>query len=176
MREIVAEGRFVRLVREDGWEWAERTRASGVVVIAALTPAGDVLFVEQYRKPLGARVVEMPAGLAGDTAGAEGEALAVAAQRELEEETGWRAASMERVTAGPVSAGMTSEVLTFFVATGLLRVGPGGGDEHEDIVVHEVPLARAPEWLAERARDGVMSDPKVYAGLWFLSRATGAAR
>ena len=109
MPEVLASGRFLRLVRRDGWEWAERTNTSGVVVIAALTPAGEVLLVEQERLPVGARVLEMPAGLAGDVAGAEDEALAEAARRELVEETGWDAERMEEVTSGPVSAGMTSE-------------------------------------------------------------------
>ena len=170
MREVVAEGRWVRLIRQDGWEWAERTRASGVVVIAAVTPAGHVLLVEQHRKPVGARVIEMPAGLAGDIVGHEHEELAEAARRELEEETGWRPGRVERVTSGPVSAGLTSEVLTVFVAHDLVKVGDGGGDESEDIVVHEVQLADVHRWLAERAAAGVMADPKVYAGLYFLSR------
>ena len=36
-RQVLAEGRFVRLVRQNGWEWAERTNNSGVVVIVAIT-------------------------------------------------------------------------------------------------------------------------------------------
>ena len=170
MAEVVAAGKFVRLVRQGHWEWAERTNASGVVVIAAVTPEDKVIFVEQYRIPVGARVIEMPAGLAGDVAGAEGEALAVAAARELEEETGYRAGRIEQMTAGPVSAGLTSEILTFFRARDLVKVGDGGGDETEDIAVHEVPLADAHRWLAARASDGVLADPKVYAGLYFLER------
>lgn len=168
MAEIVAEGRFIRLVREGHWEYAQRTNASGVVVILALTPANEVLFVEQYRVPVGARVIEMPAGLAGDIAGAEDEALAIAAARELEEETGWRPGRVEVLVSGPVSAGMTSEVLTFFRALDLIQVSDGGGDESEDIVVHAVPLAEVRQWLAQKNADGVLADPKVYAGLYFL--------
>lgn len=168
MPEVLASGKFLRLVRRDGWEWAERTNTSGVVVIAALTPAGEVLLVEQDRMPVGARVLEMPAGLAGDVAGAEDEALAEAARRELVEETGWDAEHLEEVTGGPVSAGMTSETLTFFRATGLRRVGNGGGDPSEDIVVHAVPLAGVEAWIRARQSEGVLVDPKVYAGLYFL--------
>ncbi len=168
MPEVVASGEYVRLVRRDGWEWAERTNSSGVVVVAALTPDGEVLFVEQARSPVGARVIEMPAGLAGDVAGAEHEALAEAARRELLEETGWDAGELVEVTAGPVSAGMTSETLTFFRASGLRRIGAGGGDASEDIVVHAVPLERADAWLRERRAEGILVDPKVYAGLYFL--------
>jgi ADP-ribose pyrophosphatase len=170
MAEVVAAGRFVRLVREGHWEWAERTNASGVVVIAAVTAEGNVLLVEQYRIPVKARVVEMPAGLAGDVVGAEDEALAIAAARELEEETGYRPGRVEVLTAGPVSAGLTSEILTFFRAWDLVRVSAGGGDESEDIVVHEVPLTEVHQWLARKRAEGVQADPKVYAGLYFLER------
>lgn len=171
MRDVLGAGRFLRLVREGHWEWAERTNAHGVVVIVALTPADEVLFVEQHRIPVGARVLEMPAGLAGDDPGSAGEALATAAGRELEEETGWRAGRIEWLTHGPVSAGMTSEVLTFFLARDLARVSAGGGVEGEDIVVHAVPRSGAHAWLAERHAAGVLADPKVYAGLYFLERA-----
>jgi len=161
-------GRFLRLVRRDGWEWVERTNVSGVVVILARTPADRVLFVEQHRIPLDARVIEFPAGLAGDVD--EAEALASAAARELEEETGWSASQLDRVTQGPVSAGMASEQLTFFVASGLRRTGPGGGVDNERIVVHEVPFDDAVAWLEARQADGALVDPKVYAGLFFLAR------
>jgi len=162
----LGKGRFLRLVRRDGWEWAERTNATGVVVIAACTPDDEVLFVRQHRPPVGGPVIEMPAGLAGDVD--RGEALATAAARELEEETGWTPGHLEQVTRGPVSAGMSNETLTFFVASDLRRVGPGGGDDSEQIEVHAVPRAGAAAWLRAREAEGVQVDPKVYAGLYFL--------
>ncbi|MEQ1504462.1 MAG: NUDIX hydrolase [Myxococcota bacterium] len=169
MPEILASGKYLRLVRDArGWEWAERTNASGVVVIVAVTPADEVLFVEQFRPPIGARVIEMPAGLAGDVSGQETEALATAAARELEEETGWRPGRVEWLTSGPVSAGMTTEVLTFFRAFDLVRVSAGGGDASEDITVHAIPRREVRAWLRARHAGGVMADPKVYAGLQFL--------
>lgn len=168
-REELGTGRFLRLVRDRGWEWAERTNARGVVVIVALTDEGNLLLIEQHRPPIGGSVIEFPAGLAGDEHGAENEDLAVAAARELEEETGYRATRMEWLTAGPVSAGMTSEVLTFYRAHGLTRVSSGGGVAGESIILHEVPLVQARSWLAARHAQGVMADPKVYAGLYYLS-------
>lgn len=167
--EPIASGRFLRLVRQGGWEWAERTNAKGVVVIVAVTEEGKLLLVEQHRIPVGAPVIEFPAGLAGDEQGAEHEDLAVAAARELEEEAGYRPTRMELLTAGPVSAGMSGEVLTLFRAHGLVRVGQGGGVPGEDITVHEVPLAEVRSWLEARQAQGVLVDPKVYAGLYFLS-------
>lgn len=167
--EEIASGRFLRLVRRGSWEWAERTNARGVVVIVALTDDDKLLLIEQHRPPIGGPVIEFPAGLAGDEHGAENEDLSVAAARELEEETGYRAARIEWLTAGPVSAGMSSEVLTFFRAHGLVRVGAGGGVAGEEITLHEIPLKEAHSWLARRHSEGVMADPKVYAGLYYLS-------
>jgi len=164
----LAVGRFLRLRVDHGWEWCERVNASGVVVIVAETARGDVLLVEQMRRPIGARVIELPAGLAGDHDDAD-EAMATAAARELEEETGYRAGRMELLCSGPVSAGMTSEVLTWFRAHDLEQVGPGGGEASEDIVVHQVARAEVPAFLRAREQAGCRVDPKVYAGLYFLS-------
>lgn len=168
MSEVLGEGRYIRLCARDGWEWCERVNASGIVVIVAVTPDNELLLVEQFRKPVGARVIELPAGLAGDHDDPD-EDLAIAASRELEEETGWVAEALEPLTRGPVSAGMTTEVLTWFRAHGLRRVGAGGGDASEDIVVHRVALDEVAAFVAERARRGVMTDPKVFAGLYFAT-------
>ena len=100
-RRVLAEGRFLRLVQQQGWEWVERVNARSAAVIVPLTIDGDLLFVEQYRVPLGAAVIEFPAGLVGDTAGSEGEETAVAARGELLEETGYEAAAMQFLAEGP---------------------------------------------------------------------------
>lgn len=172
--DILGTGRFTRLVRKGGWEYVERTNASGIVLIIALTPEGRLLLVEQHRPPVDARVIELPAGLAGDLADAADEPLAEAARRELLEETGYDAARLVRVAGGPLSAGLTSEVVTVFQAEGLTRVSAGGGDESEDIVVHEVALADVPAFLGAREAAGVLVDPKVYAALWFTRPGGGA--
>jgi ADP-ribose pyrophosphatase len=54
-------------------------------------------------------------------------------------------------------------------------VHDGGGDAHEDIVVHEVPLTDAADWLAARVAGGALVDPKVYAGLFFCEVETPGA-
>jgi ADP-ribose pyrophosphatase len=119
-------------------------------VILALD-AGHVLLVEQYRVPLGKFCLELPAGLIGDET--EGEEALESAMRELEEETGYRAAQWEDLGEFYSSPGMISESFTMVRATGLTRIGEGGGTEHEDIVVHRVPLERIAETIAEhRAR------------------------
>jgi ADP-ribose pyrophosphatase len=173
--EVLGQGRFLRLLRRDGWELVERSNAHGVVVIVAVTHDGNLILIEQHRIPVGKPVIELPAGLAGDDVGAEGEALATAAARELTEETGYEAERMEWLTAGPSSAGMTSEILTIFRATGVRRVSKGGGVEGESITTHEVPLAQVPAWLARAERRGALVDPKVYAALWFSRAASTSA-
>ena len=169
-REILAEGRFARFVRRDGWEFVERTHTSGIVIIVALTTHDALILVEQHRPPVGCRVVELPAGLAGDLAGHEDEPLVAAARRELLEETGFDAPRFEPLAVGPLSAGLTTEIVTVFGARDAVRVAPGGGDDSEDIAVFTVPLADVPRWLADRERAGSLVDPKVYAALWFAAR------
>jgi len=163
-------GRHLRLVARNGWEFVEPPGVHGIVVVVAVTPGGRLLLVEQRREPVDGNVLELPAGLAGDAGGEADEPLEEAALRELAEETGWEAASMERLTAGPPSAGVTSEVVTFFRARGLAKTGAGGGVEGEAITVHEVPLEDAEGALLAREAAGVLVDPKVWAGLYFARR------
>jgi ADP-ribose pyrophosphatase len=164
-------GHHLGMKERDGWEYAFRTDSSGVVVLVPVTDAGELVLVEQYRAPVDGRVVELPAGLVGD-AGDKQENFETAARRELIEETGFEAGSLEQLLVGPVSPGMVSEIINIYLARGLRRVGPGGGDESEDITVHLVPLAEAEAWLAARQADGLMVDHKVFAGLfWAAQRA-----
>jgi ADP-ribose pyrophosphatase len=167
--ETLYEGKWLRLRRRDRWEYAERTHGDGMaVIIIALTPDDKILFVEQMRIPLGHNTIEMPAGLVGDQPGED--TLEDAARRELIEETGWAPAKVEVLLVGPTSSGMSNERIAFVRATGLTRVGPGGGDDSEDIVVHEIPRAEAPAWLVRKRDEGYELDLKLWAGLWMLER------
>ncbi|WP_329742704.1 NUDIX hydrolase [Dyella sp. A6] len=172
--ETLFQGRWLTLCKRGRWEYVERNNPAGAVIIIAVTPADCVLFVEQYRVPIRQFTIEMPAGLIGDIAGEENEGAMLAAQRELEEETGWRCARVEYLHAGPSSSGMSTEQITFVRALDLTRVGSGGGDDTENIVVHEIPRSEAGAWLFERAAAGYSVDPKLFAGLWFLEHAPTA--
>jgi ADP-ribose pyrophosphatase len=132
-----------------------------------VTPGGELLLVEQHREAVGAPVIELPAGLAGDEPGNEGESLEQAAGRELREETGWEAGGWERLSGGPPTAGLSSEVVTLMRASGLVRRGGGGGAGDERITVHAIPLPLVPAWLRDCESAGRLVDPKVWAGLWF---------
>jgi ADP-ribose pyrophosphatase len=165
---LIADGKHIRLVARGKWEFAERKKVSGIVGIVAVTDDKKLILIEQFRAPVNRRVIEIPAGLAGDIAGSEDEKLEIAAQRELMEETGYEAKQFTRLTDGAVSAGITSEIVTLFRATGLRRTGKGGGDGSEDIEVHEIPVDKAHEWIQQREKTGAIVDFKVYAGLFFV--------
>jgi ADP-ribose pyrophosphatase len=162
------DGTHIRLVQRGTYEFASRKKLSGIVGIVAVTDEGKLLLVEQFRPPVNKRVIELPAGLAGDVQGHESEALAAAAQRELLEETGYSARHMKAVASGPPSAGISDEVITMFVARKLKKVGEAEGDGSEDITVHEVPVDKVAAFLKRKARDGCLVDLKIYAGLHFL--------
>ncbi|MFP6867709.1 MAG: NUDIX hydrolase [Roseibacillus sp.] len=162
----IAEGHYLGLYKRDDWEFAERPNADGVVGILAHTPQDEVVLVEQFRIPVQSRVIEIPAGLIGDEEEHQGESLEGTAQRELIEETGYRAGSMTPLFSGPTSAGMTPEITHFFLATDLQQESEGGGVGSEEILVHLVPRTNLRSWLAEREEDGFLIDFKIHAALW----------
>ena len=119
---------------------------------------GKLLLTEQYRIPVARRVIELPAGLVGDLPGNATESPTDAARRELLEETGYEAGDVTYLISGPLSPGLISEIITFFKATGLRRVSKGGGEGHEQIQVHEIPLAQVDIWLGQKGVGGPMID------------------
>jgi ADP-ribose pyrophosphatase len=161
--------KFLALIKEGHWEYVDRVNATGAAIILAVTAEQKILLVEQYRISIHARTIELPAGIIGDEPGSSDESHAEAARRELLEETGYEAGQIKALTTGPACSGITSECVTLFHATELRRVGKGGGVAHEGIMVHEVPLAEIVSWLDEKAKTGVLIDPKVYAGLFFIN-------
>lgn len=164
-KQILHEGRFLRLVNDGGWEYVERCKASGVISIVALSRDRKVILVEQYRPPIKSRTIETPAGLVGDTAGQEHEAFELAARRELEEESGYTGGKWQELGISASSSGLTTEMITFFAAIDVERTSAGGGVESENIIVHEIPLAELRSWLKTKAAEGFVVDSKIYAGL-----------
>jgi ADP-ribose pyrophosphatase len=155
---VVWEGKYVKVTKQGTWEYVSRTRNVTAAVILALHD-GEVILVEQYRVPLGATCLELPAGLVGDEQ--EGEAIETAAIRELEEETGYRAERMIDLGRFYASPGMSSEGFNLLRAEGLTRVGEGGGTEHEQIVVHHVPVDAVPAFITVKRAEGVRMDVKL---------------
>ena len=156
--ETVWEGRFLAAKRRGKWEYVSRTRGVSAAVILAIDE-GHVILVEQFRAPLQAPCLELPAGLIGDEE--EGEEAETAAIRELEEETGYRAGHMVDLGRFHSSPGMSSEGFTLLRAEGLIRVGEGGGVESENIFVHCVRLEDVPAFVQRKRDEGCAVDVKV---------------
>jgi len=133
----------------------ELIRHPGAAAIVPMRENGDVLLVRQYRHAVGGYILEIPAGKLDP-----GEDPRDCAARELEEETGFRAASLERVITFFTTPGFTDEVIHVFRATGL---APGiqnlGRDEVLELV--EVPL----EGALAQIQDGTIRDGKTIIGL-----------
>jgi ADP-ribose pyrophosphatase len=166
---VLGEGKFLRLVRAGKWEYLERSNASGVVAIIAVTSQHELVLTEQYRPAVQANVIDLPAGLSGDIKGAEDEELEQAARRELEEETGFAVESLSQVLRCPSSPGLSSEMIDYFIGYGARKISDGGGDGNEQIAPHVIPLAVLREWIGKRAAEpDVLIDPKVYVALALL--------
>lgn len=168
--EVLQETKFLRLVKSGSWVYAQRPNVTGVVAIVAITPESKLLLVEQFRIPVNAPVIELPAGLAGDEPGFGQEELVEAAKRELLEETGYKAREWEKLVTTTSSAGLTDECVTLFLARGLVKAAAGGGVAGEQIILHQVSLGTVDNWLGQQVARGALVDARVYAALYFLRR------
>lgn len=159
--QVVWAGKYITAKVRGNWEYVSRSRGIRAAVILAVDEDDHVLLVEQYRVPLGRSCIELPAGLIGDHDDVAGEDDLTAAGRELEEETGYRAARLEAIGEFWSSPGMVSESYTLIRARGLARVGPGGGTEGENITVHRIALTALPEFIDACRKRGLAVDTKL---------------
>ena len=148
--ETLAEGRFLRLVRRGKWEYATRKGVSGIVGIVAVTDDGRLVLVEQDRPPVGKRVIELPAGLAGDVSGQEDEELASAARRELLEETGYAADEWVHLGGFVNDGNRGCGEGFYYLARGAQRVAEPATDDLEEMAIELMGL----DELARAARAG----------------------
>ena len=157
--EVPWSGRFIQARKRGKWEYVSRVGDVTAAVILAIDADDHVILIEQYRVPVSAPCIELPAGLVGDEQA--GEDIAVAAARELEEETGYRAERMVSLGRFYASAGMSSEYFTLLRAEGLTRVGKGGGVAGENILVHRVLRAEVPAFVEAKRAQGCEVDVKL---------------
>lgn len=150
------------------WEALERVGIGGIVVMVAVTPAGEVILEKQFRPPMGRDVIELPAGLVDP-----GESMESAAKRELIEETGWSAGKMEFLAEGPSSTGASTETLRAYLCTELVQVGKNGGDDNELIEVIEIPIRKVQEFLRAAQMNGTLVDLKVFGLVELARKALG---
>ena len=157
---IVWQGQFITAKTRGKWEYVSRARGIKAAVILAIE-GEHVLLVEQYRVPLGANCLELPAGLVGDVTA--GEAVEAAAARELEEETGYRPARVTLMGEFYSSPGMVSESFFLVRAEGLEKVSEGGGVDDENIIVHRVKLDELNRFMDAKRTEGCAMDVKLLA-------------
>lgn len=158
---IVFDGRIVS-VRVDqvelpggGRSTREVVKHPGAVAIVPITTSGNVLFVEQYRYAVNRTLLEIPAGTRET-----GESPLETARRELEEETGYRAASLVEIGRFFVSPGWATEEIVLYRAEALDSTGHGF-DHDEMLDVLEIEPARIPVLM----REGKIADAKTIVGL-----------
>lgn len=142
----------------------EVARHPGAVTILPLLDDGRVCLIRNYRVAVGQTLIELPAGTLEP-----GEEPLATAHRELEEETGYRAASVEKLNEFFMSPGILSERMLLFLATGL-TAGPSrleAGEQIENLIVSWTDAIR----LVER---GEIQDAKtLVALLWYDRFRTG---
>ena len=150
------------IFRVEVLSWSGKTRdvvrALGASAILPLTGDGDVVLVRQEREAVGERLLEIPAGLLD----VEGESPEDAARRELEEETGYGAGSIEPLGRIHTSPGFVDEVCHLFLARDCNR----RGDHEEGMEVVVMPIDEA-VGMVDR---GEITDSKTVAALLLAAR------
>lgn len=153
----VVRGRFAA---PDGSEFTRDVlRNPGAVSAVPLLDDGEtVLLVRQYRGPIDADLLELPAGLLD----VEGEPPEECLRRELVEEVGRTATALEHLVTVHPAAGFSDHTVAIYLATGLAEVAADRqGPEEEHMTVEELSLRDVPARLA----DGTLTDAKTLIGL-----------
>jgi ADP-ribose pyrophosphatase len=175
---VLHEGYYLTF-RIDTIERADGSRATrevaghpGAVAIVALDEADRVLLVRQWRSPAGRAMLEIPAGTLDYIDRAKGivEDHALAAPRELEEETGYRADTWRRLGEFWTAPGFATELMHLYLATGLRaahdEADRRGPDEDERLELVRMPWRDA----VAAATEGRIVDAKSLVGLLWLAR------
>lgn len=118
--------------KERIWEWIQKRDS---IVIFPITKEKNVVLIKNYRVPIEKYVIELPAGLLDHT----NESIRDAVQRELLEETGYRAETFFALPPSSLAAGTSNNFSHYFIATKLTKTSHVYGDETEDMNVIEIP-------------------------------------
>ncbi len=165
--EVLYRGSHLVLRRSGHWEYVERPyRAPGVLIVAT-TESGLLVLIDEFRVPVGGRVISLPAGLVGDKG--ERESAETAARRELLEETGYECSNLEFLGGGPSSPGLSSEMVSFYRARGVRKVADPRPEE--ETTVYLAPFDEAVGWTRARAAEGFLIHPMLWAGLLLARHA-----
>ena len=152
---IRVEKDHVRL--ENGVEtYRESVRHRNAVAVVAIDDEKHLLMVEQYRYPIGRKLVELPAGLID-----EGEEPLEAAKRELEEETGYGAEDWQLLTEFYPSGGVHDEKIYIYLARKITEVTKPHLDGDEILTSHKILFAD----LLKKVQNGEIQDGKTIIGV-----------
>lgn len=155
----------LRLPNQSEGEW-ECIRHPGGALAVPVTPDGDLVLVRQYRFALQGRLLEFPAGTVEPN-----EAPAATIQREIEEETGYRANTWRSLGQFPLAPGYSDEWIYAFLATDLEKIEqPPAGDEDEDIEV----VLMSPDRFQKAILAGEAIDAKSIASFFLAQPLLGA--
>lgn len=164
-RKTIFRGRVVKLellgVRTPNGRRLERSviRSRGVAVIIPRISEKRFILVRQLRVAVGQRIWEFPAGTLE-----KGESLWRCADRELQEETGWRASRIKKLFEYYPTPGISDEKMHVFLADGLRKGTPHKPDDDEDLEVREFSSAQ----IQRMIRRGEIIDGKTLMGFFFL--------
>ncbi len=139
----------------------EVVRHIGASAVVPLDDAGNVIMVRQFRVPFSRVLLEIPAGKLDS----RDEDRLLAAQRELEEETGYTAKTWVKLTDMVSSPGFCDECISIYLATGLTR-GADHRDEDEFLNTVAIPFSEA----LSMAGSGEITDSKTLCGLLLAAR------
>jgi ADP-ribose pyrophosphatase len=138
----------------------------GSVVVLPVFPEGRILLIRQYRHAARQYLWELVAGRRD-----EGESFVRGAERELEEETGYRARKLTQIMDIFPSPGFVAENMVIFVATGLTK-GEARPEDDEKITQRILNLNEAERWI----RSGKIRDAKSLAGILYYSKFLAGRR
>jgi ADP-ribose pyrophosphatase len=139
--------------------------AGGFASVVPVTQEGKVVLVRQWRQPLGAFTLELPSGGVD-----RGEDPRQAAERELFEETGFRAVGLEHLVSIHTSTGRTDEVCHLFRCRAVRDPGGPRPEPTEFIQVVELPLGDA---LEQVSSGGITDSATVLGLLWSAHLSSG---
>ena len=123
--EVLFEGRHMLFLRRKGWEYVEHRTAPEAAMIVAITPDDEIVLAEEFRLPMNAPVLSLPAGLVGDEGPEDADGRRAPGARRRRRDT--RRPRSSVLAKGPGSAGQSSEMITFFLARGRGALRRAGG-------------------------------------------------
>lgn len=164
--ETVYKGHFIELKRDmvrlpDGHETPrEYVVHPGAVMVVAMLSDGKLVLERQYRYPVRQTMIEFPAGKLD-----AGEGGLACAQRELLEETGYKARRWAKAGIMHPVIGYATEIIEIWFAEDL-TLGERHLDEGEFLDVFTTTMDELENWM----RDGLLTDVKTIVGMMWLSK------